>query len=127
MRSGLQYWTSQMITELDSASFAVRKASLGELEKLGDLCEGELRAVLSRQPSLEVRACVENLLKKLEGPMKGERLRSLRAIEVLERIGSEDAIVLLQTLAQGAPSALQTKEARATIARLLKKRQSKDS
>ncbi len=44
-------------------------------------------------------------------------LRELRAVEVLERIGTAEARVLLQTLVGGWPDALLTREARLAVAR----------
>ncbi len=42
----------------------------------------------------------------------------MRNIEVLERIGTPEARQLLQTLANGAPGALQTEEAKDSLQRL---------
>ena len=50
--------------------------------------------------------------------LSGERLRIVRAIEVLEHTASPDARQLLTTLAAGAPAALQTREAKAALQRL---------
>ena len=43
--------------------------------------------------------------------MSAERLRLVRAIEVLERVGTPEAKELLRTIAQGAPGALPTWQA----------------
>jgi hypothetical protein len=55
--------------------------------------------------------------KLASGEMTGERLRLVRAIEVLERIGSVEARQVLQTLADGAPQALGTAHAQAALQR----------
>jgi hypothetical protein len=47
----------------------------------------------------------------------------VRAIEVLEHIGTPDANELLQTLATGAPEARLTQEAKASLERLAKRRE----
>jgi hypothetical protein len=50
-----------------------------------------------------------------------EAVRQLRAVAVLERIGSDDARALLRTLADGAEGASLTQEAKASLARLAKR------
>jgi len=54
-------------------------------------------------------------------PLTGESLRSLRALEVLERIGNTPAKQLLAQLADGAPEATFTREARNSCKRLERK------
>jgi hypothetical protein len=50
--------------------------------------------------------------------MTPDALRHLRAIQVLEQIGSPDARQVLASLAQGAPAAPATRDAAAALARL---------
>jgi len=45
-------------------------------------------------------------------------LRALRATTVLEEVASPEARQLLETLAEGAPEACLTREAKASLARL---------
>lgn len=54
--------------------------------------------------------------------MHPELLRSLRAVEVLEYVASRDAVNVLRTLAKGMPGARLTREARAALDRLEKRR-----
>ena len=64
---------------------------------------------------------VKDLLERLGPPIRdypSERLRSTRAIKVLERIGSRNARVILNALSEGSPYALQTREAKAALERL---------
>jgi hypothetical protein len=107
----------KLIGDLASESFAVRRKATAELEKLGDLAEGSLRTHLRKTRELEERRRVEALLARLDVPT-GERLRSLRAVEVLEHIGTSGARGLLRELSRGAPGALLTREAKAALGRL---------
>jgi hypothetical protein len=47
-----------------------------------------------------------------------EALRRIRAIEVLEHIATPEAKAVLQTMATGAPAAVETKDAKAALERL---------
>jgi WD40 repeat protein len=110
---------ARLVADLDSDDFAVReKARLG-LEQQGELAEHALDRALGERPSLEARIRIDRLLRRLEraGPSP-ERLRVLRAIAVLERMGTRQAQELLRWLAEGAPEAFQTQEALAAVRRL---------
>jgi hypothetical protein len=110
---------ARLIADLDSNQFAVREKATEELEKLGELAEPALEKALASKPSAEVKRRVEPLLEKLRAPIiSGPKLRTLRAIEVLEHIGTPEAQEVLQTLAKGAPEALITREAKASLDRL---------
>jgi hypothetical protein len=86
---------------------------------LGELAEPALRTGLEGKPSLEVRRRVEQLLKRLEEQLPTpERLRTLRAIAVLEKIGTAEACELLRSLAEGAAGAGPTREAKSALRRL---------
>jgi hypothetical protein len=78
-----------------------------------------LREVLKGKPSPEVRRRVEMLVVRLEQLVPpGPRLRALGALEVLEAIGTPEARKVLEGLAQGAPEARLTQEAKASLLRL---------
>ncbi len=88
----------KLIADLDSNDYDVRETAEEELAKLGVGAE-EALARAAKSPSLEVRRRVETLLARLQGvPL--ERLRVLRAIEVLERSGTPAARGLLRQLAK---------------------------
>ena len=106
-------------TGLESEQFAVREKAQRELEELGDLAEPVLRQALEGKPSLEMRRRVQAVLEHLRGPVtQPELLRSLRAVAVLEDIGTPEARGLLETLAADADEARQTREAKAALRRL---------
>jgi RNA polymerase sigma factor (sigma-70 family) len=110
-----------LLADLDSAEFATRDAARRELAALGVEAEAALRRALKSDLSVEARRRIEALL---EGPApcgvaSGELLRRLRAVHVLEQVGSREAVFVLKDLAAGAPSARETQEAAAAAARLV--------
>jgi WD40 repeat protein len=109
-----------LIRDLESTKFRVRQQAWEELEKLGELAEPALHKALAAQPSLEALRRIQRLLEKLAGaaPLSPDRVRLVRAIEVLEQIGSPQAQEVLRSLAGGAPGALPTREAQAALDRL---------
>ncbi len=109
----------RLLADLDSERFEARQKATDELEDLAELAGPALQRLLQTRPTLEVRQRAERLIQKLEGPVTSpERLRALRAVELLERIGSREAREVLQTLARGTPAARLTQEARDSLERL---------
>jgi hypothetical protein len=82
--------------------------------------ESALRKALEEKPSLEKRRRVEALLDCLvcQTEMTPDAPRQLRAIQVLEQIGSSEARQILSSLAEGAPAAPATRDAAAALARI---------
>ncbi|HWG43214.1 MAG TPA: WD40 repeat domain-containing protein [Gemmataceae bacterium] len=112
---------AQRIAALDSDTFAVREKATEELQKLGELAEPALRKALASRPTLEMSRRVRGLLDEIgqrQWRPSAEILRQLRAVEVLERIGTPEARALLEALAHGAAGARLTREARAAAQRL---------
>src|SRR5205807_6287206 len=91
---------SRLLADLDNNSFAVRDGASRELENLRGLAEPALRKALASRPSLEARQRVEQLLQKLQLRTPDE-LRFIRAVEILEHIGTAGARQVLQFLAGG--------------------------
>jgi hypothetical protein len=106
-----------LLTDLESAQFAVREQATKALESFGDLVEPALRKALNKSPSADGRDRIERILAKLEDHTKGQALRHLRAVELLERIDTPESLQLLKTLADGASGALLTREAQAALKR----------
>jgi RNA polymerase sigma factor (sigma-70 family) len=109
---------ARLLSDLDSANYGAREKAAAELAKLGDLAEQTLQAALAKKPSLEFQRRVEAILRKPDEPVtSSEMLRTLRALEVLERIGSSEAHKVLATMAAGAPSSRVTQAAQAALQR----------
>ena len=65
----------------------------------------------------EVRQRIERLLEEPR-PISPERVRTMRAIQILAQIGNRESLQMLSHLAQGAPNALETQQARGALGRL---------
>jgi WD40 repeat protein len=118
----------KLITDLDDQQFEVRQKASAELERLGELTVPAARKILQGKPTAETRRRLEQLLSDVDSRiyLAGDRLQTLRAIEVLERIGSADARQLLQKLANGGSGSLQTEQAIESLKRLGQKEIPKD-
>jgi hypothetical protein len=117
---------TRLIADLDSDQFRVRRRASKELGQLGDLAEPALRKALAGKPPPETRRRLELLLDQVAGrTLSSEQLHALRAVEVLEQIGTPGARQVLEGLARGAPGARLTREAGASLERLAGRRASK--
>jgi WD40 repeat protein len=101
----------RLVADLDADDFDVRRRASQELERAGCLAEAVVRSALAKPGSLELTQRLERLLPRLEKE-RGPRLRFLRAVEVLERVGSPAALRVLDRLVAGDPEALETQDVR---------------
>jgi hypothetical protein len=109
----------RLIADLDSDRFAVREQAAQNLRQFGESAVPLLNDALTKQPTVETRQRLEQLIERAEAPLtSGEALRALRAVEVLERIGTPEAQQWLRRLAGGAPAARVTRAAQASLDRL---------
>jgi WD40 repeat protein len=112
---------SGLISDLDDNNFAVREKAFTELAKLGYLAEPALRKALDGKTSQEAQYRLKMLLEKLKDTTSDPmRIRVLRELEVLERIGSPQAQTVLHDL-QIANKGLVSEEAKASLERLAKR------
>jgi hypothetical protein len=103
----------KLIGQLDSDQFEVRERAANRLRDLDQTAIPLLKEALKTSASLETRHRLERLLAEAEERQNSpQRLRDLRAIHCLTAIGTGPARQLLQTLAEGAPEALLTQQAR---------------
>jgi hypothetical protein len=108
----------KMVGDLDSEEFAARDASVDALSALGETARPFLEHALFRPRSVEHRRRVEALLDKLGAPFTSPAsLRMFRAVEVLERLGTPEAIALLRRIAQPGDAAIGD-EAKRSLKRL---------
>jgi WD40 repeat protein len=109
-----------LIAELSSGQFKTREQALRELERLGEAAAPAVHRALAGDAPLEVKRRLEILRKKLDAAgLSAETLRPVRAVEVLERIGTPEARRVLARLdAEGGTEARLTREAAAALRRL---------
>ena len=89
----------RLVAALNDDKFEVRERASLQLFELGTLARDALKKA-SRSSSLEVKRRATDLLRRIEpgAGISPERLRCLRAIEVLERINTPAARAVLETM-----------------------------
>jgi hypothetical protein len=108
-----------LLANLDSDRFEDREKATRDLEALGESAEAGLRQALAGRPSAEVRRRLEEVLRKLAGKAPSrQRLRALRALKVLEHLGSPEALQALREVEEQAPKSVLGKEAGAAAERV---------
>ncbi len=91
-----------LIGELDDRQFNVRESAMKELRQKRDEVDDILKQRLEKTKSLEVRRRLKEILASSPPAIAGDALRDMRAVGVLEWIGSAEAKDILQKLASGA-------------------------
>jgi hypothetical protein len=109
---------AQLVADLHSERFARRRQAQAELEALGELAAPALRQALAEEPPLDVRQRLERLLARLAAAPPSRQLGQVRAVELLELIGSPAARQTLQRLAGGAATSRLTRQASRAAHRL---------
>jgi hypothetical protein len=116
--------SARLLANLGSDDYEARNGAMRKLAeslKRGDHnVEQALRELMQRKPALETYLRAERLVRTHAArPLKytAEQLRQVRAVAVLEMIGSKEAVALLRRVAGGSPAVL-TQEARDALDRL---------
>jgi RNA polymerase sigma factor (sigma-70 family) len=111
-----------LVRDLDSDNFATREEATRKLRGHGARAEPALRRELAATASPEVRRRIEKILASvtpppLRLPLEGDTLRGVRAVEVLERVGTPEARQLLQAWADQTRDVHLSAEARVALGR----------
>jgi WD40 repeat protein len=110
---------TKLIADLDADSFEAREKAAQQLAALGKSVQPALKKALAEKPSAEAQRHIVGLLERMTDPGPApDLLRPLRAVELLERIGTPDAKNLLGTLAKGQADAPLTVAAAESLRRL---------
>ena len=110
-----------LIQELDDDDFFVREKAMAELADLSASAVPELKTALAGSPSFEAASRMRALLKKTEDSSKripADLLRSVRSVEVLERIRTAKGRETLRSLAEGPESSLVATVAQSALKRI---------
>jgi WD40 repeat protein len=108
-----------LIADLDNEEFATRKKAMDALTALGAPVAPQLKAAVTKTSDIDVKLRLFVVLRQLEGStLSPGQIRTLRALETLERIASADAKEVLTGLTKGVAEAWLTKEAKASLARI---------
>jgi WD40 repeat protein len=104
-----------LLKRLDGAAFAERERAQKELTKVAELIRPRLEKA-RKSASEESGRRLDQVLKATE-ELTSERLRHVRACEVIEGIGSPEAVKVLRDWATGQEGARLTIEAKESLAR----------
>jgi RNA polymerase sigma factor (sigma-70 family) len=106
------------LRDLDHPQFAERDRAARELEEFGDGVAVALEKFLATPPSAEARQRAEKILAKIRGrDATDQAAQSLRALEILEWLGTARARELVERLAKGAEGVSFTEEAKRILKR----------
>jgi hypothetical protein len=106
-----------LLKPLDSPRFAEREKAQKELTCIAELATTELAEAIKATAAAEVRERLAKVLKSIE-TMTPERLRLIRACEVLEGIAAPAAINVLRTWSAGPEGSRLTIEAKESLQRV---------
>jgi hypothetical protein len=110
---------ARLVADLDSAQFTTRDAAHRKLAQLAEQAEDALRTAARRPLSAEQGRRLARLLGGIDNPEASpQQLRALRAVEVLEAIGTPEARRVLAMLAGGTARARLSVEAKEALGRL---------
>lgn len=112
----------QLVADLDSDDFETRDKANNELQSLGESAEPTLKEILKSTASDEAKSRIEKMLATLSKgtAAAGDMVRTLRAVAVLQHIGTPAAAELLAKLAAGDPASRITAAARSALQQITK-------
>lgn len=108
------------IAKLDDDQFRQREVARRQIAEFGDAAAPALKAALKGKLSEEQQKHIKKLVAELDSrqPPRGNDLRGIRCLMILEELGTADSRRLIQQLARGMESARMTREAKDVLERL---------
>lgn len=109
---------SKCIDRLSSPAFPEREKATKDLLSWGDMILPPLQVARKKTTDAELRERLDRIIQELEQPsLANSQLQQVRAVEVLESIGTKEAKQVLEKLARGEGSARLTQEAKFALGR----------
>jgi hypothetical protein len=112
----------RLLAELDSSDFRTRARATDELSRYEELILPQLERALKQSNPLELQRRLESLADKARAAAAPFRslthIGEWRALEIVEKVGSPQAINILRELAKGAPNGQLTIAAKAALVRI---------
>jgi len=113
---------AKLIKDLDADDVKARDDATSSLEEIGEPAAEPLQKLLDGSPPLEVRTRAQRIIDHLKtGTAAANVLRGLRALEVLEWIGTDNAAQLLHTYSRDEKTPGLAQEAKFALERLKRK------
>jgi WD40 repeat protein len=112
---------ARLVAQMDDDLFSVREQASRHAAALGEPAEPHLLEALKSTNSAEARHRIRRLLAEIAArplTLTAEQQRAIRAVQILEQIGGDEARAIFERVAQGQPSARLTQEAKNALARL---------
>jgi hypothetical protein len=111
----------RLIQDLDSDDFPTRAKASAGLEQMGPFVAPALEEAQQKKPSLEGQRRLEQILSTVKPTAAVHEVRLCRTIDVLEHIGTTEALDLLRSFAQGDYGEPVANSARDALQRIEKK------
>jgi tricorn protease-like protein len=111
------------IGQLDDEEFAIRDKATNNLERVEGDAKNALESALKRECSIEKKQRIEALLETLNA--KQSFIRVIRAVELLEQIGTAEAVDVLRQLEKKTGDAAVRDDVRRSLDRLQAKQKSR--
>ena len=106
-----------LIKNLSSPKFAQRDVAIRRLKVIGTASLPALEQSLKDAPDLETKRRIQELIQTAATALTPELLGDVRALQILEMIGTPPARKLLAEIARGEPTATKTRLAQAALTR----------
>lgn len=115
--------TQKLLVDLDSPAYRTRESATKRVHDLGNSAKPFVESALQEVASPEVRKRLEDVRANVrEGdPPRGDDLRRLRALYILERAATKESRAKIEELANGLPTARVTLEAKQVRRRMIER------